>query len=122
LRTVRSQKQIGLSAGEEERIARLEAEIVSLEEERDRLTAEIPAEWDQVHDTFAELIKAEDTARKGYRRAADESWEGPAEVLETLGGTEAFAALRTELDGVADLIATADGDTAEEALKALEKN
>ena len=39
------------------RIAEIEAAIVRQTEERDALLAQIPSEWDEKHDTFAELVK-----------------------------------------------------------------
>ncbi|MCI2400001.1 TRAP transporter large permease subunit [Aliiroseovarius subalbicans] len=80
----------------EERAA-LEAEIAVLEAEIEHLHAQVPDTWEEVHNTFAELTKAENTARAQYRRAADQAWEDPAEVLAVLDANAEFAALETPL-------------------------
>jgi len=94
-------------------LATKEAEIAALE-------AEIPAEWVETHGTFAALTEAEDKARNAYRRAADTSWEAPAETLAVLKANEAYAALQTPLAAIHPVFETGEGDEAVDQIKALE--
>ncbi len=80
-----------------ERRVELEAEKSIILTEIDQLQSGIPADWDPLHDTFAELTKAEDAARAAHRRAADAAYEEAAVVLATLAGTETLLALEPEL-------------------------
>jgi hypothetical protein len=100
--------------------ARLEAELAEHEAEVAALQAEIPSEWVTVHDAFAELTGAEDRARNTFRRAADASYEGAAEVLAVLKSNAAYADLKTPLDDIRSVIETGVGEEAEEAVKAVE--
>lgn len=90
--------------------------------EIETLKAGIPAEWEGMHKTFAELTDAEQKARNTYRRAADAAWEAPNEVLNVLDGNEAFAGLEGELTALRGYIETVgESDAAgEDTVKALE--
>jgi tripartite ATP-independent transporter DctM subunit len=94
-------------------LAGKEAEIAALQ-------AQIPADWEQVHKTFVALTQAEDKARNGYRRAADTSWEGPAEALAVLKANDAYAALEGPLAEIRAVFETGEGDEAVDQVKALE--
>ncbi len=102
--------------------ARLEAEREELLAEAEALQAQIPEEWEEVHDRFAELTDAEQNARNMYRRNADSAWETPAEVLRILHANEAFDALEGELRALRDVVENAEeGDpSAMETVEALE--
>ena len=100
-----------------------EARAIRIEEltaERDALTAEIPADWEEVHKAFAALTQAEDKARIAYQRAADDAYEGPAEVLAALSGNDAFIALETPLVELGPVFATGSGDEAVDRIKGVE--
>lgn len=97
----------------EARVEEIDAEIAALE-------AQIPEEWEAVHDTFAELTRAEDVARNQYRRAADNSYSGPAEVLATLEDYEAFLALEGPLNDLRDLMENGQGEADAERVEAIE--
>jgi TRAP-type mannitol/chloroaromatic compound transport system permease large subunit len=106
--------------GDPDQRARLEVEIAAHEAEIEKLRARIPADWTEVHDTFAMLTKAEDAARNAYRRAADNSYEAPAEVLAVIKANDAYVALKGPLNDIRSVIETGEGDEAENAIKALE--
>ncbi len=97
-----------LSEGDAVRNAEIDAEKAGLLAEIDALRAEIPADWDPVHDAFEVIVKAEDTARASHRRAADSAYEEAAAVLATLAGTETLLALEPEI--VAQRAAVETGD------------
>lgn len=88
--------------------------------EIEALRAEIPADWEDVHKQFMALTQAEDKARNTYRRAADTSWEGPAEALAVLKANDAYAALAEPLTALGAVFETGEGDEAVEQVKALE--
>jgi len=98
----------------------LAIQIEDLEAERATLEGEIPADWDEVHATFTALIQAENKARVAYQRAADGSYEGPAEVLAVLNSNEEFDALQAPLADIGSVFATGSGDEAIDEIKALE--
>ncbi len=94
--------------------------IAALEVERDHLVEDVPADWEEVHDAFAALTQAEDKARSTYQRAADDSYEGPSEVLAVLTSGEAFDALAGPLADIGTVFATGSGDEAIDEIKAVE--
>ena len=98
----------------------LAVRIEELEAERSALEAAMPADWEDVHNTFAALTQAEDSARNSYQRAADGAFEGPAEVLAVLESGEAFTALDGPLADIGTVFATGSGEEAIDEIKALE--
>lgn len=98
----------------------LEAEVAHLDEEIEALKARIPEGWEEVHDTFAELTKAEDNARNLYRRNADNAYSGPAEVLAILEDTPAFYDLEGPLNDVRNLIENGQGEADADEIKLVE--
>jgi DNA repair exonuclease SbcCD ATPase subunit len=104
-----------------ERIASIEVRRSALQAEKEDIAAQIPESWEEVHTTFANLTKAEETARNTYRRTADASVEPVAEFLAVLDANAEFAALKPELDKLGDLIATAEPEQAEAAVDEVAK-
>jgi hypothetical protein len=102
-----------------DRRAAMEAEVASLEEEIAALEASIPAEWEERHDTFAELTKAEQQIRTQYRRAGDGSIEPVMEFLDVLAANDAFAALEEPLRALGAELAAGDRAELEEQAKEL---
>lgn len=83
----------------EDRLARIDAEI-------DALKSRIPAEWEETHATFSALVKAEDDARKLWRRNADASYEGIARLVAVLDATAEFEALEEPLREMRGIVET----------------
>ena len=77
--------------------AKMEIQMSALEKEQQQLTAEIPADWDQVYKEFSVLTKAELTARKKYRRTVDNAYGSVKDLIELLGATDDFNKLEREL-------------------------
>ncbi|MAM63396.1 TRAP transporter large permease subunit [Maritimibacter sp. UBA3975] len=98
-----------------------ETHVAELEEEIAELETQVPEGWDEVHDTFAELTQAEDSARNQYRRAADNAYSGPAEVLAILESNAAFAELEDELNGLRDLMENGQGEADAAQVEAVEE-
>ncbi len=107
-------------ADDETKRAQLTKAAEAQQAEADRLAALIPADWDEVHSTFAALTGAEDKARNLYRRAADGAYEGPAAVLAVLKAGDGFAALEPELTALRATFETGEGDAAVDRVKAVE--
>ena len=83
-----------------ERGERAAARIEALKEDRAVLAAQIPAEWDEKHTTFAKIQTSENRARMTYRRNADDAYEPVVEAVNVIASTDALAALETDLRGL----------------------
>ncbi|PLS20641.1 SLC13 family permease [Neptunicoccus cionae] len=103
------------------RRAELEAEIAQAEANIAELQASIPASWEETHNTFAKLTKAETDARNTYRRKADAAYETAAEALEAMNGTEAYLALEQELRDLQTIIANGAPEETEEQVNDLSR-
>ncbi|GIL01527.1 MAG: hypothetical protein BroJett030_14260 [Alphaproteobacteria bacterium] len=90
----------GDDAEAEERRQRLRVRIEALTTEHDQRLARIPDGWDEIHDTFAGLQKAEDTARNSYRRAADSAYGDIAAVSAVLASADGLVEARGALQAV----------------------
>ena len=102
-------------------VAKLEARVAELEAQIAEDTAAIPAEWDDQYNTFSGLTKTESNARNTYRRSADQSWEGVAEVMAVLESNDAFTALEGELLAMRATIETTPPEEAEGLVNELSK-
>ena len=102
-----------------ERKAELEARVERLQEERAALEASIPEDWDPRHDAFAELLEAEQSARRAYRRASDDAIEAVDEMIARLELTDRFAELEDDLAAIGPDLEGADPEQMEERLKDL---
>ncbi|GGE52228.1 TRAP transporter large permease subunit [Actibacterium pelagium] len=114
-------KTLATRSDSEEDRAKYTAEMEGLLSEIAALEGEVPAEWEQVHKDFVALTSAEDKARTTYRRAADDSWGGAAEVLAVLQSNDAYAALEGPLQDIRSVFETGSGDEAVDKIKDLEK-
>lgn len=101
--------------------AGLEADIAKSEKAIADLTAQIPAEWESVHDEFAKLTKAENGARSQYRRNADTSYEEVSTALAAMNDTPAFLEFESELTSLRETVATGDPAETEELVNDLSK-
>ncbi len=99
----------------------LDAKAAELEAAIEKWTSEIPAAWDGQYTTFSKLTKAEETARNTYRRSADQSYEGAAEVLAVLNANDAFDALEGDLAAMRATIQTTAPEQAEEMVNELSR-
>jgi TRAP-type mannitol/chloroaromatic compound transport system permease large subunit/ubiquinone biosynthesis protein UbiJ len=97
--------RMGADADPAEKI-RLEARVTGLNADIAKLETGIPGDWTALHDSFAKLVKAEDSARNQYRRAADDAYEAVAELVAVLDGTAGFDALGAQLRDLRAVIET----------------
>jgi TRAP-type mannitol/chloroaromatic compound transport system permease large subunit len=111
-----------MTSGEDaERKAQMEQRVAVLTAEREAIVAQVPASWEEVHDTFSDLVKTEDTARLTYRRSADGAVEDAAEFLSVIDANADFFALEAELTALREVIAAAPQAEAEVAVDELSK-
>ena len=100
----------------------LEAVMQTHLDQIELLRGQVPATWHDAYATFSTLTKAEAKARNTYQRAADGSWEGPAEVLAVLNGNAGFTALEGDLRGLRQVIGTAPEKEAIDAVQEVERS
>ncbi len=102
-----------------ERVERIENRISELEADMEVQRSRIPAEWPERYDAYDKLLKAEEQALNKYRRNSDQAYEGIAEVVNDLKGSEAFLALEAELSQMAGEVSTGDMEATANAIDAL---
>ena len=96
-----------------EQRAKLETTEADLNAERERLQGTIPASWDDDYKAFSELVKAESQARLTYRRSADSAYEAAIETLAILDASNAFEAMKGDLEAMSDVIENTEPAEAE---------
>ncbi len=97
------------AAGRKEAIA---SKIALLDTDIKRLEESIPAQWPETQKKFADLLKAEKSARLKYRRNVDNAYEPVQEVVRIVGATDALLALKPTIEGLREVISS---QTPEEA-------
>jgi hypothetical protein len=103
----------------QERRAGYEARIAKDKAEVERLTALIPAEWKEKHETFKKLLNADQQARLAYRRNADQAYKPVAELRGLLEGAERLLELKPALDNAVALADGSDAAATADAIKSL---
>jgi len=98
---------------------RAQARIDVLTVEHDELLAEIPAEWEGVNKTFADIQKAETKARQTYRRTVDQAYEPLSEVRLILSDADKLASKEAEIEGLKEAISNLDAAAAVEQIEAV---
>ncbi|MEM6986981.1 MAG: hypothetical protein AAF499_10615, partial [Pseudomonadota bacterium] len=101
--------------------SRLDAQLEDLDAQRDALTAQIPGDWEDRQSAFTSLLKAESSARNDYRKTVDKGYGAVNDLIETLSSTEAFVALKPELDNMALIVRTDDPKSLVDPLRDLSK-
>ncbi|MFD1697001.1 TRAP transporter large permease subunit [Roseibium aestuarii] len=94
------------------RIERLEAQIA-------QIMSGVPDSWEEKHKVFAEVQKAENTARLQYRRTADQAFQPIVETRAILKGADALAERRAELAALRDALPGMNPDEALAQVEAL---
>jgi DNA repair exonuclease SbcCD ATPase subunit len=97
----------------QERLDKDRAEIEALRET-------IPDTWEEEFAAFSALTNAELDARNTYRRNADDAYEDAADILAVLEANEGFAALESDLEGLREVIETAEPEEGEETIDSFE--
>ncbi len=101
--------------------AEIQTEMDELGTEKAALEAQIPAEWDDAHDKFKVLTKAETDARRLYRRQTDNAYAPVVDAIAVIESADTLAeqedilsALKTDLPGL-------EKEAAEERIKEAER-
>ncbi|GMG85066.1 hypothetical protein LNKW23_42820 [Paralimibaculum aggregatum] len=85
----------------------MEAEIAAYRAEIERLTGEIPADWEERHKVFAAVLREDTTVRRQARKAMTDGYDPVVETMALLRLTPKLA----ELDGtIAGVKAALDAD------------
>ena len=94
-----------------------EKQVAHLDQEIEALKTEVPANWDADHKAFETLQKADSKARRDYRRAADTAYKSVAELMTVVEGAPALEAMRSELEGLRQVITSQEPKAASETIK-----
>jgi hypothetical protein len=101
------------------KIAGLQDEIAELNAEKEALLAQIPSDWDEIHDAFQTVTKVETKAYAMLKRLSSDSYAPVLETLDILASGDAFRALEAEVMATKDMVANASPADAVEPLGAL---
>jgi hypothetical protein len=97
---------------------RMTAHLEELKAEAKALTESIPAEWTEKHGAFVKLKKADNNARRQYRRNVDEAYESVREANTVIAANGSLTAYSGEIAKIKETAAT-DPGAAVEAIKDL---
>jgi hypothetical protein len=84
----------------------LEGRIATLNNEKARLSAKTPKDWEARHKVYAALLSTDKKARRVYRQTVDGVYEPVKTVLATIEGTERLKALGDRINGLESIIRT----------------
>ena len=113
------EKETAISRSNGENIDNLSAQVDKLQIEKEGLITSVPADWDERHKAYVELITAENKARKAYRNAGDTAYEPVLELKAVLAQTDMLAPLQVRSEAVFTDIGTKDNDEIREDIKTL---
>ncbi len=99
---------------------RMTAHLDELTAEAKALTESIPAEWTEKHGAFVKLKKADNNARRQYRRNVDEAYEILHEANTVIAANGSLTAFTGEIAKIKETAET-DPAAAVEAIKSLVK-
>ncbi|NNE64249.1 MAG: TRAP transporter large permease subunit, partial [Gammaproteobacteria bacterium] len=99
---------------DEDEIARLEAMITGLEQEKSELLSQVPDNWESARDKFKSLAKKATRARQNYRMNVDESYETIITLRKMLSET---SQLVDSSEKILPLIETVKNQTAKTAME-----
>jgi tripartite ATP-independent transporter DctM subunit len=83
----------------------LNGKIVNLTADKDTLLAQIPSNWEDEHNAYQQISKAETKAYTVFRRLSQQSYAPVMETLDILNSGEAYRALQDELMASKDMVA-----------------
>lgn len=99
----------------------LNAELETLNREKDSLEKQTPQGWDQARKKYLELEKAANAAERQYQRNVDEAYEVIPKLVAIIEGVDTLAAMKADIVGLKDVITSAKPDQAMEKIEAVEK-
>jgi len=101
--------------------AALNAELETLNREKDSLEKQTPDGWAEARKKYVALEKAANTAERQYQRNVDEAYEPIPKLVEIIEGVDALAALKGNIAGLKDIITGTPPEQAMEKIEAVEK-
>jgi len=105
-----------------EQLRQLEQKIKALNDDKLQLANSLPKEWDQAHLRYQKLSKAEQRARRVYRRTVDGAYETITEFRKLIEQSNALEKLAPQVDGIEAAIAGIPADQAMERIKEVTKS
>jgi tripartite ATP-independent transporter DctM subunit len=110
------------SASDEEKadLPNLEARVKMFEADKKDLEAQIPESWAEQRKTMQTLQKAEEKARRAYRRNVDNAYKPIGEIVAIVGATERLEALRSDIEALKDPVRNAEPAAAVQKFKEVE--
>jgi tripartite ATP-independent transporter DctM subunit len=109
----------GVTTETEERAARRRTQVLLTR--REELLLRMPAGWKATNKKFYKLQKAENDARRAYRRNTSDAYETLAGTIATISGAMKLASLEAELRGLEPLLLSRRKAAGLEHIKALSR-
>ncbi len=103
----------------EQRIAVIDERLANIEAAKNKLTAQIPEEWEAENEKHVALQDAENQARLAYRKAADNGYKNVLELSATLEATSKLRELESSLPEMRERIENEEPAELIDPLKAL---
>ncbi|TNE41740.1 MAG: TRAP transporter large permease subunit [Alphaproteobacteria bacterium] len=100
---------------------KLESEIAVLTKEKEKLTAQIPADWKKIYGDFHKLLKNETLLRGKFRRAAQSGYGSIEDFLKTLHGNKAYTDLQSDIEKITSGVGTRPPADLVEEIEAVSK-
>jgi len=102
--------------------AELEDVMVKIEEHKklkEQIQSKSPVGWDDAHERYKALEKADNESRRKYRRNVDDAYEPVVDVMALIAAADALAALEPKIKALATVIANDPAEQAIEKIKAV---
>ncbi len=114
---------IGRISGDDESALRrrqaLGDAVSDMETEQQALAASIPDVWEAEQQAYRQLLRAEQKGRTLYRRNVDAAYKPIQEAIAAIGAAGQLAAVRTEIEGLRDIIESLPPKEAAEKIAAV---
>ncbi len=99
----------------------VEARIASLQDAIAALRAQTPAQWDDEHKAFLDLVRAEGSARRAYRTESERSYLAVRDLGAEIGAADAVAALVPRVEALVAEVGTADPEALGDRVREVER-
>ena len=114
-------KSLTYTAGDQSTAtAVMEAQVVSLKEDREKLLATIPDTWEAARARYIELQDNLSKAQRKYYSTTDTAYEQTRNIRDVIASTPALKVFRPELDMLAETITHAPQEPAMDTIKTVE--
>ncbi|HED14616.1 MAG TPA: TRAP transporter large permease subunit [Gammaproteobacteria bacterium] len=105
-----------------EQLRQIEQQIKALNDDKQKLVNSLPKQWDQAHQRYQKLAKAEKRARSVYRRTVDGAYATITEFRKLIEQANSLEKLAPQIDGIEAAVAGMPADQAMEQIKGVEKS